>query len=482
MFRLLRRGRRAFSLVALVCALDFGLALVTSRVTLRAFPNSGDEYTYLISALLFTTGRLSVPSPEPRHAFDLLNVVNNGRFYGKYPPGWPAVLALGVKAGVPWIVNPILGVLSLWVIHRIARRRFSDRVANLAVLSLLASPYVVFESASFFSHPLALLCATLCLWAADRLDAGMAPWRSATAFGAAGGALFLTRPYTAVAVLLPLGFWLAWQGLRSGRTAIRVRELAVGAAVFAPFAMAVLWYNRALTGNAWLPPAAVYNPADLPGLNPGTLSVRWGLTHNVVRRLWGLDFWQPGSVVLLAIAFMAAVRARGSRLTPLFAVWIAVFVFHAAYLFDPGNGYGPRYLYDALAPLAIAGGWAMSRWSERAGRLAAGTIIVANVVVLAVCTVVYGRDVRARMQPFDLAAARGLDHAIVFIGPRGSGSMLALDLIRNGVDFDGPVIYARDLGAGNQAVLDRYPGRTAWRFAPNPVTGRGELTPYAARR
>jgi hypothetical protein len=38
------------------------------------------------------------------------------RWFGKYPPGFPAVLALGVLAGAPWLVNPVAAALAVLAI------------------------------------------------------------------------------------------------------------------------------------------------------------------------------------------------------------------------------------------------------------------------------------------------------------------------------------------------------------------------------
>jgi len=99
-FDALLRTRRPGIVFAIV--LNLGLTLFTALVTLRDFPNSADEYSYLISAQLFSEGRLWVPSPEPREFFNFFHVINDGRYYGKYSPGWPLILSLGVLLNTPW--------------------------------------------------------------------------------------------------------------------------------------------------------------------------------------------------------------------------------------------------------------------------------------------------------------------------------------------------------------------------------------------
>src|SRR6185503_8855109 len=150
-------------LVAGIVVLNLALTLLVEFRTLRNFPNSGDEYSYYVSAEIFARGRLSVPSPPSREFFDFTHVINDGKFYGKYPPGWPALLAVGVRLGVPWLVNPLIGALTLLVIDRLARRHFSPAVATTALLMCAANPYFIFTSASYFSHSSCLLFTTLFL-------------------------------------------------------------------------------------------------------------------------------------------------------------------------------------------------------------------------------------------------------------------------------------------------------------------------------
>ena len=99
--------------VLLTCLWVLVCGFFTSQITLRNFPNSGDEYSYLISAKLFSDGKLSVPSPHHRKFFDFNHIVNDGKFYGKYSPGWPFFLMFGELLGFPGLVNVVFAVLTL---------------------------------------------------------------------------------------------------------------------------------------------------------------------------------------------------------------------------------------------------------------------------------------------------------------------------------------------------------------------------------
>jgi hypothetical protein len=69
--------------VAFVLLFSFIAIIFANQIVLRDFPNSADEYSYIISAKIFALGKLSVPSPLHKEFYDTFNVVNDGKFYGK---------------------------------------------------------------------------------------------------------------------------------------------------------------------------------------------------------------------------------------------------------------------------------------------------------------------------------------------------------------------------------------------------------------
>ena len=74
-------GVRPSRALIVACGLNLLLTIAVHWLVLRGFANSGDEYAYLLSATLFSEGRLSVPSPEPRAAF-VLYLTSAGNEYG----------------------------------------------------------------------------------------------------------------------------------------------------------------------------------------------------------------------------------------------------------------------------------------------------------------------------------------------------------------------------------------------------------------
>src|SRR5690606_17956792 len=77
---------------------------------------------------------------------------------GRFPPGWPLLLAIPFVLGVPafWL-NLILAAISLLICYRFSKRYYGARTAFWSLLSLAFTAFFIFISASYFSHTACLL-------------------------------------------------------------------------------------------------------------------------------------------------------------------------------------------------------------------------------------------------------------------------------------------------------------------------------------
>ena len=101
------------------------LALVLSLITIlvtfyvtnqffEALPHLEDEIAYVWQARAIADGNLTVASPPQAESFLVPFVVDhNGLRFGKYPLGWPVLLAIGVRLGIRSLVNPLLAGLGV---------------------------------------------------------------------------------------------------------------------------------------------------------------------------------------------------------------------------------------------------------------------------------------------------------------------------------------------------------------------------------
>ena len=119
-----------------------------------------DEVIYLLHARYFAAGMTSMPVPPVVPAFELdLMTYEPPRWFSPVPPGWPAVLAVGALLGVPWLVDPVLAGISVFLAYALLKHVYPLRTARYATALLAASPWFLFLGMSFMTHMLTLTCA-----------------------------------------------------------------------------------------------------------------------------------------------------------------------------------------------------------------------------------------------------------------------------------------------------------------------------------
>src|SRR6478672_11181861 len=131
----------------------------------------------------------------------------NGRWFSKYPPGYPLLLVPALWAGLPWLVNALSAGVTLALVYMMGRRMYGLHVAVWAGLLGLLSPWIIFMSGSYMSHPTTMMWAALFAYALVRTtdDGGqlsVVRRPSSVAWpllaGLSVGMAFITREWTAV--------------------------------------------------------------------------------------------------------------------------------------------------------------------------------------------------------------------------------------------------------------------------------------------
>ena len=188
-------------------------ASVVGGLVLHKFPNSGDEWCYLLQAEIFSQGKLSVPSPPHRAFFDVGWMINNGKFYTHHPPGWPLILALGVLAGVPWLLNPLLGACTLLGLYALGKTMYNAQVAAIALLLIVCSPFSSLTRLPTGLHASSLLFVSLSLLGFVTGLRQASPYALIMG-GLCGSLSFLIRPLEQVALLLGCGLFCLFPSIR----------------------------------------------------------------------------------------------------------------------------------------------------------------------------------------------------------------------------------------------------------------------------
>jgi 4-amino-4-deoxy-L-arabinose transferase-like glycosyltransferase len=478
--------------IGLICILAF---LATASVAFFAFerlPHLEDEVAYLFQARTLALGRLTVPSPAQPGSFWTPFVLDyRGQRFGKYPPGWPAVLALGVLARVPWLVNPLLAAVALYLVYRLGRTLYDARTGLLAAALALFSPLFLILGGSFLSHLASLVWLLLFslwfLWAAR----GRSRWFAVGA-GLALGMAFLTRSLTAMAYALPFAAYSLVQVIR--RRQPHWPNYLIVALAGGAIAALLPAYQWAVTGDPWLNPYVLWWPYDRLGFGPGIGAMPGGhspfyawinLKQDLSRSATDLLGWPALSWLPLALGL--ALRPRRARDWALLAPFCSLVV---AYLFywigSPARLWGPRYYFEGmgglwlLAAVGLLKAWDWARAHRPWARPVLATAL-ASMAVLSLAIAIpprmaeahgfYGIS-RAQLDPIRQA---DLHHALVIVYAERwleYGAMLA----EMSPTLDDDVVFARGSGTeADAAVIAAYPGRSVYYLA------QGHLSSSSAR-
>ena len=469
-----------FSLTAILFS-----ALVGEKV-FEGIPHLEDELAYVWQAQVIAHGQLSLASPKDAPSFFVPFVVDyQGRRFSKYPLGWPILLAVGVKLGARGLVNPLLAGLGVWLIYLLGKRLVGPFASLLAAGLTLTSPFFLLNSGSLLSHPLGLvLSAALALVWLDGFGAPGAPRRWLPDLTAAGlvGALVITRPLTAAAVVLPFavhGLALFARGNRQARLHLMVMALLALGFCGLHFA-----WQAALTGHALLNPYTLVWPYDRVGFGPGFGVHPEGHTlyqgllntlHSLETGWRDLFGWAGFSWILLPFGAWALRKNRpawlaGSVFPCLVLVYLAYWV--GADLF------GPRYFYEGLYSLTLFSGagaaWLMGK-EVKGMRLRLGTGLLVLLVLYNLVFYLPGRlqgmvglnGIRqADLQPFHQPAMQALAPALVIVTPQSwtaYGALLELE----DPWLETPFIFALTQGPVADAKLAQdYPTRRILPYYP----------------
>jgi hypothetical protein len=357
-------------ILALLLALAGFLAsaFVTQRV-FEGIPHIEDEVAYIWQAKALATGHLKVPSPSHVQSLIVPFVVDyQGERFSKYPPGWPALLSLGIQLGIRVWVNPLLAGLGIWLTYQLGIRSFNKLVGLLAAGLTVTSPFFLMNSGSLLSHPLGLvLSATFALGWLEAFwknkNAGDNPAHNRiqgwfTILSAlALGALTLTRPMTAIAVALPFALHGLYLLLHSEK-ATRLR-LLIFCLVMIGFVSIYLLWQYSLTGDPLLNPYTLWWPYDKVGFGPGhghepnghTLKIAWlNLRNSLDAASSDLFGWRAISWVFLPMGLWASRRNPKGLL--LGSVVVSMVLVYTTYWIG-ATLFGPRYYYEALFSLTL---------------------------------------------------------------------------------------------------------------------------------
>ena len=455
-----------------VVTLSLACFLLYSMIAVLVFsghPLLIDEIVQVMQARVFAAGRLWLPIATHPEFFSGLHVVDIAdKVYSQFPPGGPALLALGELAGATWVVGPLCGAISVALFSRLIRLTDPEETSLFyrgATVLFALTPFGAFMFGSHMNHASALMFILVAAWALAMGD-GSAKHRIRYGFitGLGLGAAATIRPLDALAFALPACVWLMARVVRDRKALGPL--LASGVGILLPLS-AMMWVNAQTTGSPLL---FGYEVLWGRAHGLGFHTAPWGGAHTPARGLELLSLYATRMQAYLfetpfpALIPPIAALSLSVRLRPIDRYLLTssalLGALYFAYWHD-GFFLGPRFVFPWLPVLVL---WAArlpglvrarfgpSRaWTATNAALISGAVLSATISVPA--RIVQYRGGLSSMRVDYSAEARqaGARNALVFVR-ESWGAQLVTGLWARGVARSAAAALYHDVDA---CVLDR---------------------------
>jgi hypothetical protein len=504
--------------IALCAILSFVGSMAVALTVMWPVPRVHDEFSYLLAADTFASGRVTNPTHPLWQHFESFHIFQQPTYASKYPPAQGAMLALGiVLAGDPlvgvWLSGALMCGAICWLLYAVVSARWALLGGLAATIQIgIATRW----TQTYWGGAIAAAGGALVLGGAIRLVRHARP-RDAVVLASGLIVLASSRPFEgAIASVAAMVFVLHAFVKNPSRI---YRALRPALAMFVVFALGIAAYNHAVVGRWWLLPYVHHDltygvPSVVSFLSSGPADE---LRHEEMRQFYGgenteLDAEHEGPVpeevstalesgnlrmlndfflgraMLLPflLGLLAALSKREGRLV--FATTglglltlLGLRFFHLHYL-APATG--------AVFGVVTLGLERVDAWQPKGRRL--GTAIC----IATLTALLFGLAQEIRRVP-DIHTAWGHD----FTGPRRAETVRTLrespgrdlvivrygpnhvphhEWVYNDADIDASeIVWARDMGPSeNRRLLEHFRDRRVWIYREGFEEGEDGLIPY----
>jgi len=318
-------------------------------------PHVHDEICYVFQAKIFSLGMLYVPSPCSKESFDFPHMINNGKWYSQYPPGFPLLILPLLALGVPWMINPLLAFFSILVFYFLGKEIYNKHVGVISSILGGVSIWFLLMSSTMMSHTACMFFISLFLLFSFRsLKRPNVPNGLMAGFGL--GMAFLCRPYTALLMSVPILIYYTLKSIPHWKMAYK--NVCAFMAVVLVFIFVFLIYNYITNGHPLLSGYTLRYGQDhglgfgKKGFTDTPLTPLLGAT-NILTYLISLNEclfgWPLSSLVaLIPLIFAAKINRSEAKmdlllLSSFITLLLGYFLYWATIIL-----FGPRFIFEAM--------------------------------------------------------------------------------------------------------------------------------------
>lgn len=486
-------------LVACICVVVFFGVLSISHSVFDEMPHLEDEFAYVWQAEVAARGEIFRPTPPCPRCFLVPFVIDhNGVRFGKYPLPWPVMLSFGVRYGIRSYINPMLAAFSVWLLYRLLAKVRNPRTGVIGVMLISVSPFFLILSSTLLSHTFSLLLALVFMisWMdIHKTDSSIPISIRILTCGLSMGLLVLSRPLTALGVMLP--FAIEAILILAGKDNNRKRSLLLAAGVISLFIPLYFLWQFVLTGDPLRNPYTFVWPYDTIGFGPGVGRQPGGYQPPIAIKnaraslyvgMFDLFGWFKFSWLFLPAGFLVLIKNRRA-----WVVFTTLLTIVAAYgLYWIGSDLlGPRYYFEALPACvlltAAAFDFLLGKLSPEKGvvfwrmfstwRFVIISMLIAFLIITPLIFYLPARLPRFhnlygasadRLLPFKDANKPGIAPALIIVHITQSWTDYSSLTELSNPYFDTPLVFSLSKGKEMDAVAaSMFPGRYVWHYYPD---------------
>ena len=456
---------------------------IIAYTVLDHIPHVQDSIAQLFQAKIFKMGNLYAPLPPHKEFFDYSNVINDNKWYSQYPPGHSLLLTLGLFLGVPWLIGPLLGTLSLLIFFLIVKTAYRDqRLLYLSCSLLFFSPFFLFMSSNFMNHSSTMFFILLFLYCYLRMSSSHSCVHAIFSGLSLGYAINI-RPLTAAAISTPfICYLLIWTYKKKE---INIKKLLSFLIALSSMVFLLLLYNYLTNGNPFLfgYQKSYHTLGFLGSAQIGPPHTLKGGVINTSNNLIGLNLylfeWPLPSLIFVFILFAIPVRKNKWDYLFLFSSLMLIMSYFFYYYQD--LCFGPRFYYSItpfIVILSVRGFLELPHWLEEKRfdkrKTKASLYLISFLCFLYTFSVSLPSLIKKYSNDYwfvtdkihNTVKSQGITNAVIFIDAwhpfyitKPNLLVYGLGFLFNSPDLDDDTIYALDLKDKNSELMRDFPNR-----------------------